>query len=462
LAIISVVKGVMKIHFIAIGGSAMHNLAIALHQMGYTITGSDDEIFEPSRSRLANLGLLPVEHGWFPGKITKDLDAIILGMHAKKDNPELITAKEKGIRIYSYPEFLYEQSKNKQRVVIAGSHGKTTITAMIMHVLQKTGVNFDFMVGAQLEGFDVMVRISEDAGIMILEGDEYLTSPIDPRPKFHLYRPHIALITGIAWDHINVFPTFEIYIKQFREFIQLIEPGGVLTFYDQDAVLQSVIGSNPDIKLVPYNLPSIIRKGRKIFLIAGKREFPIHVFGDHNLQNIAGAMEVCSALGISQETFAEAISSFKGASKRLQLIDETPETAIYLDFAHAPSKLKATVSAMKSHFADRTLVACMELHTYSSLNSDFLQQYRGAMDAADIAIVYFNPHTIALKKLPEITKEMVMDAFGRKDVLVYDDSGKMLMELLKQNWHQSNLLLMSSGNFDGLDVKEISSKVLGR
>ncbi len=359
MAIISVLKGDMNIHFIAIGGSAMHNLAIALHQMGYTITGSDDEIYEPSRGRLAKLGLLPSENGWFPEKITKDLDAIILGMHARKDNPELIRAKEKGIKIYSYPEFLFEQSKNKQRVVIAGSHGKTTITAMIMHVLHKTGVNFDFMVGAQLEGFDVMVRISEDAGIMILEGDEYLTSPIDLRPKFHLYRPHIALITGIAWDHINVFPTFEIYIEQFREFIRLIEPGGELSYYDKDAVLQSIIDSNPDIKLVPYNMPSFIRKGRNIFLTAGNKEFPIHVFGDHNLQNIAGAMEVCSALGISQETFAEAISSFKGASKRLQLIDETRKTAIYLDFAHAPSKLKATVSAMKAHFADRRLIACM-------------------------------------------------------------------------------------------------------
>ena len=461
MAIISVLKGDMKIHFIAIGGSAMHNLAIALHQMGYTITGSDDEIFEPSRGRLAKLGLLPYEQGWFPEKITKDLDAIILGMHAKKDNPELIRAKEKGIKIYSYPEFLYEQSKNKQRVVIAGSHGKTTITAMIMHVLHKTGVNFDFMVGAQLEGFDVMVRISEDAGIMILEGDEYLTSPIDLRPKFHLYRPHIALITGIAWDHINVFPTFEIYIEQFREFIRLIEPGGELSYYDKDAVLQSIIDSNPDIKLVPYNLPSFIRKGRNIFLTAGNKEFPIHVFGDHNLQNIAGAMEVCSALGISRETFAEAITSFKGASKRLQLIDETRETAIYLDFAHAPSKLMATVSAMKAHFADRRLVACMELHTYSSLNSDFLQEYRGAMDAADTAVVYFNPHTIALKKLPEITGEMVMDAFGREDMLVFNDSEEMLTELLKQDWNQSNLLLMSSGNVDGLDVKEISARVLG-
>ena len=440
----------------------MHNLAIALHQMGYTITGSDDEIFEPSRGRLGKLGLLPTEHGWFPGKITKDLDAIILGMHARKDNPELLRAKEKGIKIYSYPEFLYEQSKNKKRIVIAGSHGKTTITAMIMHVLHKTAVNFDFMAGAQLDGFDVMVRISEDAGMMILEGDEYLTSPIDLRPKFHLYRPHIALITGIAWDHINVFPTFENYTGQFSEFIRLIEPGGELIFYDKDTVLQSIISSNPDIKLIPYDMPSFIRKGLTIYLIAGNREFPIHVFGDHNLQNIAGAMEVCSALGISRETFAEAISSFKGASKRLQLIDETRETAIYLDFAHAPSKLKATVSAMKAHFADRTLIACMELHTYSSLNIDFLQQYRGAMDAADTAMVYFNPHTIALKKLPEITRKMVMDAFGRDDLLVYNDSEKMLTDLLKQDWDQSNLLLMSSGNFDGLDVKEISAKVLGR
>ncbi len=449
-----------RLHFIAIGGSAMHNLALALHSKGYKVSGSDDEIFEPSRSRLKKHGLLPDSNGWFTEKISRDIDAVILGMHAKADNPELLKARELGIKIYSYPEFLYEQSKNKQRVVIAGSHGKTTITAMVMHVLQQSGIDFDFMVGAQLDGFDVMVKISDDAGVMIIEGDEYLTSPIDPRPKFHVYRPHIALITGIAWDHINVFPTFKIYTEQFREFIRLIEPEGMLIYYDKDAVLQNIAGCNPAISIVPYNLPPFVRKGREIFLAENNKEYLIHVFGDHNLQNIAGAMEVCKALGISRKSFAEAFTSFKGASKRLQLVDETQNTAIYLDFAHAPSKLKATVAAMKGQFSERKLVACMELHTYSSLNSEFLQQYHGAIEPADIAMVYFNPHTIALKKLPEITKEMVMDAFGRDDLLVYNDSEKMLAELLKQDWDQSNLLLMSSGNFDGWDINEIAEMIL--
>jgi UDP-N-acetylmuramate: L-alanyl-gamma-D-glutamyl-meso-diaminopimelate ligase len=450
----------MKVHFIAVGGSAMHNLALALHHKGYEISGSDDEIFEPSRSRLEKAGLLPAEYGWFTEKITNDLDAVILGMHAKFDNPELNKASDLGVKIYSYPEFLYEQSKDKMRVVIAGSHGKTTITAMIMHVLQEAGMAFDFMVGAQLEGFDVMVSMSEEAKIMLFEGDEYLTSALDPRPKFHLYRPHVALISGIAWDHINVFPTFDIYKDQFKEFIDLIEPGGRLIYYEGDEYLKGLVNSKKNIAYTSYLIPDIHRKGGMVYLQVEDREYPIHVFGDHNMQNMAGAMQVCKSLGVSNKVFATAISSFKGASKRLQLIDENENTSVYLDFAHAPSKLKATVDAVKGHFEEKKLIACMELHTYSSLNKEFLKEYDGAMDKADQAYVYFNPHTLELKKLPEISVEQVKQAFNRDDLKVYNDATEMLSELLQQDMDNTILLLMSSGNFDGLEPADIAKKIL--
>jgi len=450
----------MKLHFIAIGGSAMHNLALALHEKGYRISGSDDEIFEPSRSRLKSRGLLPAKQGWFPERIHNELDAVILGMHARKDNPELIRAKELGLKIYSYPEFLYEQSRDKKRVVIAGSHGKTTITAMIMHVLLEQGVDFDFMVGAQLEGFDVMVKIGEESELMILEGDEYLTSPDDPRPKFHLYRPHLALITGIAWDHINVFPTYNMYVEQFAKFIKLIEPGGYLTFYEGDEDLKSIATINPAIRTAPYDLPELERKQNITYLKLSGKEFPLQVFGQHNMQNIAGAMNICAELGISSIDFARSISTFAGASKRLQLISSSESTSVYLDFAHAPSKLKATVQAMKEQFPGRKLVACMELHTYSSLSKEFLEHYRGGMDMADAAMVYFNPHALKLKRLPEITCEQVKTAFGRTDLQVYNDSNEMLEALKSLEWTNSSLLLMSSGNFDGWNIPEIAQDLI--
>lgn len=437
----------------------MHNLALALHRKGYEISGSDDEIFEPSKGRLERYGLLPEKFGWYPEKITGEMDAVILGMHAREDNPELAKAKQLGLKIYSYPEFLYEQSKNKKRVVIAGSHGKTSITAMVLHVLQEEGIDFDFMVGAQLDGFDVMVKISEDAEIMVFEGDEYLTSPIDKRPKFHLYKPNVALVTGIAWDHINVFPTFDIYIEQFEIFIKSIEEGGVLTYYSEDEVLQKIATVNEKIKVVPYTVAEHKINGHQVSLLVQGKEYPLQVFGNHNLQNIAGAMEVCKFLGISENSFARAISGFKGAARRLQLLNESDSTSVYLDFAHAPSKLRATIDAVKEHFSDRKLFACMELHTYSSLNKDFLDQYRGTMDKADKAIVYYNPHTIQLKRLEPISIEQVKLAFGREDLEVFNNSSEMLEFLLEEDWHRKNLLLMSSGNFDGLDAKEIASKL---
>jgi len=445
----------MNIHFIAIGGAAMHNLAIALHKKGYRITGSDDEIFEPSHGRLQKLGLLPENEGWFPEKITSDIDAVILGMHAKGDNPELLRAKELGLPIYSYPEFLYETSKDKKRIVIGGSHGKTTITAMILHVFQHAGVDFDYMVGAQLEGFDVMVRIS-DAPVMIFEGDEYLTSALDKRPKFHLYRPHIALISGIAWDHINVFPTFENYVEQFQTFIGLIEKDGTLIYCAEDEhVCKIATAARPDITKIPYGIaPHRIENGITCLTVENE-EIPLLVFGQHNLMNLEGARLVCNSYGIDNKTFYSAIRTFSGASNRLELIFKNEKTLVFKDFAHAASKLKATLTAVKRQYPQRPLVACMELHTYSSLSEKFLPQYKNSMEEADMAFVYFNPHAIALKKLPPITPEQVASGFGTKNIEVFTDSDLLWKRLKEIDLSEKNLLMMSSGNFDGKNIKDL-------
>jgi UDP-N-acetylmuramate: L-alanyl-gamma-D-glutamyl-meso-diaminopimelate ligase len=443
----------MNVHFIAIGGSAMHNLAIALHHKGYKVTGSDDEIFEPSRTRLAKLGLLPDSEGWDPARIHSGLDAVILGMHAKKDNPELIKASELGLKIFSYPEFLYEQSKQKKRIVIGGSHGKTTITAMILHALKERGVACDYMVGAQLEGFDVMVRLTEDAPYMIFEGDEYLTSPIDPRPKFHLYRPDIALLSGIAWDHINVFPTFENYIEQFTEFIRLITPGGSLIFCGQDAVLKDIsLYTRDDIEILPYGLPEYRVEEGGTHVIKGGKSYPLMVFGKHNLMNLEGARLVCLQLGITNESFMKAITSFKGASKRLERISENGTRSVFKDFAHAPSKVEATINAVKEQYPERRLIACLELHTYSSLSGAFMDHYSGTMDKADISVVYFNPHALQLKRLPDITPEQIKKGFGRNDLEVFSDSSLLMQRLQNEGKTNVIFLMMSSGNFDGLDL----------
>jgi len=390
----------MRVHFIAIGGSAMHNLAIALHKKAYKITGSDDEIFEPSKGRLAKYGLLPDNIGWDESKITNELDAIVLGMHARIDNPELIKAQKLGIKIFSYPEYLYEQSKNKTRVVIGGSHGKTTITAMILHVLEKNNIDCDYMVGAKLDGFEVMVKLTDNAKLMIIEGDEYLTSPIDRRPKFHLYKPDIALMSGIAWDHINVFPTFENYVEQFEIFTDLITDNGSLVYCEDDIEVKK-IGENTksSIKAFSYSIPEHQIENGISSIIDNDKKYPLTVFGNHNLMNINGARLVCNQIGISNDSFYTAIQSFKGASNRLEIVDRNNNTTVFKDFAHSPSKLKATTKAVKEQFENKELVACMELHTFSSLNQEFLQLYKGAMDTADTAIVYFNPHTIEHKNL---------------------------------------------------------------
>ncbi|MFV0366773.1 MAG: UDP-N-acetylmuramate--L-alanine ligase [Mangrovibacterium sp.] len=450
----------MKIHFIAIGGSAMHNLAIALHKKGFEVSGSDDEVFEPSKTRLNNYGLLPKIDGWQPELLNETIDAVILGMHARDDNPELLRAKELGLKIYSYPENLYEQTKDKLRVAIGGSHGKTSITSIIMHVLRENGKKFDYMVGANLEGFETMVSLSHDAEVAIFEGDEYLSSPIDRRPKFHLYHPHIALLSGVAWDHINVFPTFDNYVEQFRIFTHLIEPNGKLFYYSGDVELQKIAQElRADIHAEAYaEHPSAVRGG-KTFLQNNGDEVAIEVFGNHNLQNIAGAKLVCNQLNISDTEFYAAIGTFKGAARRLQTLAENESCTVYYDFAHSPSKLKATTSAVKAQFADRKLVAVMELHTFSSLKKKFLPQYDGSMAAADEAYVYFNPHTIAHKQLAPITEQQVAEAFASKNLKVFTDSDALFAELFNKNWQHQNLLLMSSGNFSGKDMQAIANEV---
>lgn len=453
----------MKVHFIAIGGSAMHNLAISLHNKGYQVSGSDDEIFEPSKTRLEKLGLLPKEAGWFSEKITKDLDAIILGMHARSDNPELIKAKELNLKIFSYPEYLYEQTKDKTRVVIGGSHGKTTITSMVMHVLKHNNFDFDYMVGAQIDGFENMVSLSDKAPIAVFEGDEYLSSTLDPRPKFHLYKPNIALISGIAWDHINVFPTFESYCEQFSIFIDKIEKSGVLFYYKDDRVLESIVQkSTARITKKAYGIHPAEQLDEKTLLIFNNTKIPISLFGDHNLQNISGAKLICSELGISDKAFYEAISQFKGAAKRLELLAEKNSTRIFRDFAHSPSKLKATIDAVKKQYPSKKLIAVMELHTFSSLNAHFLNEYSDTMNSGDISIVYYNPEVIEHKRLKPLNKDHVKQSFNKKDLLVFDDQKELIKKIEEIDLGNSNLLLMSSGNFSGIDLKKFSEQLINK
>jgi UDP-N-acetylmuramate: L-alanyl-gamma-D-glutamyl-meso-diaminopimelate ligase len=450
----------MNIHFIAIGGSAMHNLAIALHKKGHNITGSDDAIHEPSKSRLATKNLLPKPFGWFPDKITTDLDAVILGMHAKPDNIELLKAQELGLMIYSYPEFLYERSKDKIRVVIGGSHGKTTITAMILHVMHYHKKEVDYMVGAQLSGFDTMVHLTKENKYIVLEGDEYLSSPIDRRPKFHLYKPHIALISGIAWDHINVFPTFDNYLEQFSIFVDAIMPKGVVVYNTEDSNVKKLVeNSRNDVQKIPYHTPRHFINNGITYLETPQGDVPLAVFGNHNLQNLAGAQFICDQMGLNDVDFYKAISRFKGADKRLQKIAENDSTVIFKDFAHAPSKVKATTQAVKTQYADRKVLACLELHTYSSLNPKFLSQYQHALDAADEAAVFYAPKALAIKQMPPISATQIKEAFNRPDLKVFTEPKAFSDYLFAQNLSNTALLLMSSGNYGGLDFENLCNRL---
>ncbi len=442
----------MQIHLIAIGGAVMHNLALALHQIGYKVTGSDDEIFEPSLSRLKQHGLLPAEKGWFPDKIHDKLDAVILGMHARADNPELLKAKDLGLAVYSFPEYVYEQSKDKIRVAICGSHGKTTITSMVMHVLKQQNMAFDYLVGAQLAGFETMVQFS-DAPLMIIEGDEYFASPLDKRPKFLHYQSQITLISGIAWDHFNVFPTFGNYTDQFKQLMEGTKSTDSLIVFNDDINIQSLINeSKIAAKIIPYETPAYVLNNHTFQIITDSNQYTFSIFGRHNMQNMEGAKKVCNALGISDADFYTAMQSFKGAAKRLEILKQNNNHIIFRDFAHAPSKVEATVNAVKEQYPEKILVACLELHTFSSLNKDFINQYHNTMQKADVRIVYFNPHTLVIKKLPSLSTLEVQHYFNDNDMYVVNDSAQLLELLQKLNIVNTNLLLMSSGNFDNLDL----------
>ena len=451
----------MNVHFIAIGGAAMHNLALALYNKGMKVTGSDDVVFEPSKSRLSASGLLPASFGWYPEKITKEIDAVVLGMHAKKDNPELLKSQDLGLKIYSYPEFLYEQSKHKTRVVIGGSHGKTTITAMILHVLNYHDIEVDYMVGAQLDGFDVMVKLTDEADFIVLEGDEYLSSPIDRRPKFHLYQPNIALLSGIAWDHINVFPTFENYLEQFQVFVDSITVGGSISYNTEDKNVKNIVeqSENP-IRKFPYHTPEYTIDSGVTYLDTEEGPLPLEVFGAHNLNNLAGSKWICQQMGVDEADFFEAISSFTGASKRLEKLASNTNCVVYKDFAHSPSKVKATTEAIKAQYPDRTLVACLELHTYSSLNAEFLKQYNGTLDAADQAVVFYSPHSVEIKKLEMVSKDQIELAFNRDNLLIYNNPEDFKQYITSLEYADKAVVLMSSGSYGGLNLDTIKELVI--
>jgi len=451
----------MRIHFIAIGGAVMHNLAIVLSRKGNHVTGSDDKIIDPAKSNLEKEGILPARMGFYADNISSDIEAVILGMHAREDNSELLKAQELGLRIYSFPEYLYEVSKNKQRVVIAGSHGKTSITSMVMHVLKENDFNFDYMVGAKVKGFDTSVKITEDAPIIVLEGDEYLASTIHRESKFMFYKPNVALISGVAWDHINVFPDYDEYVEQFKKFAYSLEPWGFLTWFEDDEELKQIFNTyDAKVRARSYNTHQHIIRGNTTYLQTGFGEFALKIFGEHNLQNISGAKNICNELGVFDEDFYKAISTFEGAANRLQFVGKNENTVIYKDFAHSPSKLKATVNAMSRQFKGDKLVAVMELHTFSSLNKDFLEQYAGSMIEADIPVVFYDKETFEHKKMPLLEESFVRDAFKNDGLNIFTDKESLYRFLINQNWQRKNLLLMSSGNFGGLDIDALAKEVL--
>jgi len=444
---------IMRIHFIAIGGAVMHNLAIALHKNGHDVSGSDDEIFEPSASDLDRYGLLPPEKGWYPGKISTDIDTVILGMHARNDNPELMKAQDLGLTVKSFPEYLYNQARNKKRVVIGGSHGKTTITSMIMHVLKSCNKKFDYMVGSKVDGFDTMVNLSEDSEIAVFEGDEYLSSALDRRPKFHVYKADIAVINGISWDHINVFPDFNTYLEQFRVFADTISENGKLVYFSDDALVNNIAeGAREDIIRLPYSVHGYFQNRKGFFAATHNRVQKMEIFGEHNMQNLSAALAVCRELGINEDVFYHAAGSFKGSCKRLELLSRGETCAVYLDFAHAPSKVKASVDAVAERYPRHRLVACLELHTYSSLNEDFLRNYKNSLDEADSSFVYYNPHALEVKRMKMLDKEKVKHSFGNDNLIVINDSDELFYKIKEETGPDTVYLFMSSGDFNGYDL----------
>jgi UDP-N-acetylmuramate: L-alanyl-gamma-D-glutamyl-meso-diaminopimelate ligase len=451
-----------RVHFIAIGGAAMHNLAIAITKKdNFQVTGSDVDIFEPSHSRLKENGLLPDEIGWFPNRIHKGLNAVILGKHVTKDNPELLRAKELGLKIFSFPEYLFQQTRSKTRIVIAGSHGKRTITAMILFVLKKLKIDSDYMVGGHIEGFDNMVRLSYESRIAVFEGDEYLTSPVDPRPQFLLYKPHIAVLTGIEWDHIDVFPTVENYVSQFQKFTELMEVQGRIIYFDGDKNLNEITKHlRRDIVPFPYSTPEYKVENGITTLKTKYGDVSLQIFGEHNLQNINAARLACRQIGVTDKQFYSVISEFSGISNRLEKINETLSSLAFKDLAHSPATLKASVNAVKQQYHDRKLIACLELYTFSSLNEEFLPQYAGCINDVDMAFVYYNPEVVQQKHLKEIKPELVKIAFGNENLTVFNDINALQAKLRELNYDNTTLLLMSSGNFSGLNLVEFAKELL--
>ena len=446
-----------KVHFIAIGGSVMHNLAITLKQLSYEVSGSDDKIYDPSRSRLEKYNLLPENLGWFPELIDKKIDFIVLGMHAKKDNPELLKALDLDCKIYSYPELIFEFSKSKTRITIGGSHGKTTVSSMILHVLDFYNVKVDYLLGAQIEGFENMVHITDDNEFILIEGDEYLSSPIDNSPKFHKYNSNIAVITGIAWDHINVFPSFENYISQFEKFIETITDGGVLVFNELDKlVLDLVNKSEKTIRKIGYGKPDFEIVDGVTYVKTSEGDVPLKVFGDHNLSNLSAAKQICALMGVFDDEFFAAIASFKGASKRLETIYRDNNKIIIKDFAHSPSKLKATIDAVKNQFSNKNIIAVYELHTYSSFNQKFIKEYFNSMSSADMKLIYYDDEVLKKRGEFEINEKIIKDSFGSDDLIVISKKSVLEESILKINLHNSVLLMMSSGNFSSVDMLSLT------
>jgi len=451
----------MRIHLIAIGGAVMHNLAIILQEKGHIVSGSDDEIFEPSKTRLEKSGLLPLEMGWDARRLSTDIDAVILGMHAKENNPELAEARRLGLVIKSFPEFLYEQTRNKLRIVVGGSHGKTTITSMIMHVLKSRGMKFDYMVGSMIDGFNNMVGLDDNAEIAVFEGDEYLTSILDRRPKFHLYKPDIAVISGIAWDHINVFPKFDTYVDQFKIFVDKITPTGTLVYNEDDGYVKTIAtGARKDIKQVPYKVQEYSNGPEGCVISHNNRKYLLEIFGKHNMLNLSAAREVCALLGIPTNDFLESASTFQGSAKRLQLIKEENRSAFYLDFAHAPSKVRASVGALAERYPEHKKVCCIELHTYSSLNPDFLKEYKDCLADADFGFIYFNPYVLKLKNLAPLSGEHIARVFGDGVTGVFYNTLDLLTAVKEINSGRIVYLFMSSGDFNGTDFNKLSESLI--
>ena len=451
----------MRLHFIAIGGSAMHSLALEMKRMGNEITGSDDAIFNPSKAKLKAAEILPETLGWFPEKITNKIDVVILGMHAKINNPELLKAQSLKLKIQSYPEFLAEISQEKTRVVIAGSHGKTTITAMILHVLNYHDISTDFMLGAPVSAVTETLFVSEENDFILLEGDEYLSSAIDLQPKFLWYQPEIALISGIAWDHINVFPTFETYVSQFEKFIFSIREGGVLLYNQEDLVLKDLVENSPHaVKKIPYRAPTHYIENGITFLDTSEGSLPLSVFGEHNLMNLSGAQWISQLMGLDAVEFYEAIPSFTGAAKRLEKISQGLTAVLYKDFAHAPSKVMATAKAVKDQFKGFEIQICLELHTYSSLDISFINQYKKTLSLADKAIIFYDPEALKIKNRSPISTEIIQAAFDHDFLKVITKTSSLEEYLFSQKYDNKILVMMSSGNFGGLDWNELKAIIL--